>query len=201
MARPYRLKRRAERQAETRQRIVDATVELHREIGPARTTVSAIAERAGVQRLTVYRHFPDERALLNACSGQFMEQNPPPNPTNWLEIDNPRDRCSRGLTELYEYYARTEAMMGNVLRDAETDPLTREATAPYHEYVRAVQGVLVDGWKTCDDAKTRLAAAVGHALDFYTWRSLVRTQGLDIREAVELMVLAIEQASYDQEAR
>ena len=106
MRRTYELKRRAERQDQTRQRIVDAAIALHTTVGPARTTISAIAERAGVQRHTVYSHFPDERTLGLACSGCHVERNPLPDVTVWRGIDDPEGRLRLGLTELYAYYAQ-----------------------------------------------------------------------------------------------
>src|SRR5689334_1356859 len=129
MARTYQLKKRAERQEETRRRIVQAAVDLHGTIGPARTTVSAIAERAGVQRHTYYRYFPDDRTLGMACSGLHMEQNPVPDPEPWREIADPADRLAHGLSELYAWYERTEQMLTNVTRDAETDPVMAEVSA------------------------------------------------------------------------
>src|SRR3954468_2933551 len=108
--RKYELKKRAERQAETRRRIVEATVQLHQEVGPAKTTISEVAERAGVQRLTVYNHFPDERALLGACSAHWVEHNPPPDPTEWVAIDDPDERMRTALSELYGFYEATEDM-------------------------------------------------------------------------------------------
>ena len=99
MARKYEMKRRARRQEETRRRITEAAVRLHQALGPAKTTISAIAERAGVQRLTVYRHFPDERALLSACSSHYAAANPPPDPEPWTRIPDPEDRLRRALAE------------------------------------------------------------------------------------------------------
>src|SRR5215217_188163 len=124
--RPYRQKRRAESRAETRQRIIEAAVALHLERGPAQTSINAIAERAGVNRVTVYRHFPDARALLEACSAHARRVNPPPDPSRWREIDDPKRRTEVALTQLYDYFRRTEAGWSNVLRDAELAPLVRE---------------------------------------------------------------------------
>src|SRR5438270_10289088 len=125
MPRKYELKRRAERQEETRRRIVEATIELHRTKGPARTTLSDVARRAGVQRHTLYSHFSDARALQMACSGHFTELNPLPDPAQWQALQG-EARLRRGLLELYEYFARTEDMMAAVFRDAEVHSLTRE---------------------------------------------------------------------------
>src|SRR5688500_16831838 len=113
MARSYELKKRAERQEQTRMRIVEAAVALHGEVGPARTTVSAVAERAGVERHTYSRHFPDERSLLLACSGHFTALNPLPDPARWEAIADPQARLRRGIREVYGYYARHEGLLAN----------------------------------------------------------------------------------------
>src|SRR5262245_49814568 len=118
MARKYEQRLRATQQDETRRRIVEAAVELHGAIGPAATTLSAVAERAGVQRNTLYRHFPDERSLLTACSGHFFELNPLPSPHHWEDVADPVERARRALRELYDYYAATESMTANIIRDA-----------------------------------------------------------------------------------
>src|SRR5713226_6605610 len=126
MARKYELKRRAERQQDTRRRIVEAAIELHRTKGPARTTLSDIARLAGVQRHTLYRHFPDERAIGLACSGLHMERNPPPQAEQWRSLPPGEARLRTGLGELYAFFERNQDMFSCVLRDAEVDPLTRE---------------------------------------------------------------------------
>src|SRR6185312_386071 len=126
MARTYTLKRRAEQQAETRQRIVEAAVELHGSVGPARTTFSMIAERAGVQRHTLYAHFPDERSLLLACSGLALERDPLPDAEPWRAITGTRERLRTGLLAIYGWYERNAALAACVLRDAEHHALTRE---------------------------------------------------------------------------
>src|SRR5918995_4768255 len=134
MARKYEMKRRARRQEETRRRITEAAVELHQALGPAKTTISAIAERAGVQPLTVYRHFPDERVLLSACSSHYEAANPPPDPGPWARIPDPEDRLRRALAETYAYHSRTEPMMTKVLRDAQVHAPTFEASVPYQRH-------------------------------------------------------------------
>src|SRR5439155_16007019 len=123
MARKYELRQRAESINARRERIVEATVELHDSLGPARTTISAIAERAGVQRLTVYRHFPDERTLFQACSGHWAAQNPKPDPASWASIDDPEERLRVALTAIYAFYRATEGMTGNLLRDLPDSPV------------------------------------------------------------------------------
>lgn len=187
MARKYELKRRAQRQEETRQRIIDAAVELHSSLGPARTSISAIAERAGVQRLTVYRHFPDERSLFRACSGQFARQNPPPDPATWRAIVDPEERLRRALPEIYAYYERTEPMMVNVLRDLTAVPVIAEIMAEEIEQLTRMRDILARGWGARGPRRTLLLAALGHALDFQTWRSLARQEGLRPAQVVDLM--------------
>ena len=183
MTRKYELKKRAERQEETRQRIVEAAIQLHRTKGPARTTFSDIAALAGVQRHTLYRHFPDERAMGLACSGHHFDLNPPPDPAGWQGITDSRERLSVGLEALYAWYARNEDMFACVVRDAEIDPVTRElfdlrAAGP----MARIAGVLSRGLAA--DARTQAALAL--ALDFNAWRRLAQS-GLDPAEAAELM--------------
>ena len=188
MARKYDMKRRAKRQEETRQQITEATVELHQALGPAKTTISAIAERAGVQRLTVYRHFPDERALLSACSSHYAAANPPPDPEPWTQVPDPEDRLRTALAETYAYHRRTEPMMTKVLRDAQVHAPTFEVTVPYLQHWDRARYTLGTGWGAEDQQLKTLLAALGHALDFRTWRSLVHEQGLTDEQAIGLMV-------------
>ena len=188
MARKYEMKRRARRQEETHRRITEAAVELHQAVGPANTTISAIAERAGVQRLTVYKHFPDERALLAACSSHYEAENPVPDVVPWTRIPDPEERLRRALAETYAYHRRTEPMMSKVLRDAQIHAPTSEATVPYLRHWDRARYVLVTGWEAEDQRLKVLLAALGHALEFWTWRSLVHERGLTDEEAIELMV-------------
>jgi AcrR family transcriptional regulator len=188
VTRKYDMRRRAERREETRRRIVEATVELHETVGMVRTSISAIAEKAGVQRLTVYRHFPDERALLSACAEHWSAAHPPPDPTSWTQISDPEERLRVALSEVYAYHRRSEPMITNVIRDAQVHPLTREMAEPYFQHLERMRYVLVTGWGVEDERLALLLAALGHALDFQTWRSLVREQDLDDEQAVGLMV-------------
>ena len=183
--------RRDVRRERTRRRIVEATVELHETVGMARTTISAIAEKAGVQRLTVYRHFPDERALFHACTGHWRAANPPPDPGPWSQVADPRERLRAALAEVYAYHRRTEPMMANVVRDAQVHPLTREMAEPYFQHWERMRYVLATGWGVGDGRLAILLGALGHALDFQTWRSLVRQQGLDDERAIEVVVAMV----------
>jgi len=188
VTRKYDMKRRAKRQEETRRRIVEATVEMHESVGMARTTISAIAEKAGVQRLTVYRHFPDERALFTACRGHWLAANPPPDPASWSQVLDPEERLRKALAEVYAYHRRTEPMIANLVRDAQVMPLVLEIAQPYLQHWERMRYVLATGWGVADERLALLLAALGHALDFQTWRSLVRQQGLGDEQAVEVTV-------------
>ena len=183
MARGYKQKRRAERQEETRQRIVEATVNLHGTVGMARTTVTQIAERAGVGRQTFYRHFPDELALGQACSGLYWERNPLPDPEPWRAVTDPRERLEMALRESYAYHRQTEAMISLAFTDAADSPIM----APYHDHWRRAANVVASAWRVRGRERLLLRAAIGHAIAFPTWHSLVRDQGLTDPQAVELM--------------
>ncbi|HEY7035480.1 MAG TPA: TetR/AcrR family transcriptional regulator [Thermomicrobiales bacterium] len=191
MTRKYELKRRAEQQAATRQRIVEATVALHEAIGGEATTIAAIAERAGVGRLTVYRHFPDERALLTACTGHYLALNPPPDPAAWAGIADPATRLRVALGEAYVYYRRTAGMLARAEQEAPTNPILADLMAPFAAFWESVRDGLVQGWGCADAPEPILVAAVGHALAFSTWRSLVQEQGLEDGQAADLMVALV----------
>jgi AcrR family transcriptional regulator len=185
--RRYEKKRRAELEAETRRRITETAVELHGTLGPARTSISAIAERAGVRRSTVYRHFPDEATLFNACSSHWEAANPVPDPATWESISNPDDRLRTALDEIYTYYRRTEPMMYNLHRDELTMPLVKERFTGFHQYMSDAREELLRGRAARGRRREETRAAIGHALAFPTWRSLTSEQGLDDEQAVELM--------------
>jgi len=185
--RPYRLGKRAERQAETRRRIVEAALELHTTIGPLATTVSAIAERAGVERLTVYRHFPDEKTLYAACTAHYMSLHPPPDPRSWLTINDPRERMRSGLSEQYAWFADNARRQASILRDIEA-VRARGSLPNRPPFEGPAVDALWSGWKARGRARERLRAALGHALSFYTWRSLEREQKLTRDDVIELMV-------------
>ena len=172
--RPYRKARRAELEEQTRLRITESAVELHGTLGPSRTSMSAVAEHAGVRRSTLYRHFPDEGALFDACSAHWRAANPPPDIAAWAAIDDPDARLRAALEAIYAYYRRTDAMIANLLRDVER-PTVGPRMAEFLEYLEAIRGALLRGRPRA----ARGAPAIGHALAFPTWRSLAREQHLD----------------------
>ena len=184
--RPYRLGARAEAQAQTRRRIAQAAVELHSSIGPLRTTIRAIAERAGVERLTVYRHFPDERALYGACSSHFLKDHPLPDLAGTMAAARPAARVEAVLRELYGYYRRTEPTLTAVLRDATAVPLVAEYVADNLAMLRALADALAGGQPDAPDRRL-LRAAIGHAIAFGTWRSLAIDEGLTDADAAKMM--------------
>lgn len=179
--------RREHRKEETRQRIVEAAEELHGTVGFARTTISAVAERAGVERLTVYRHFPTEKELVGACAVHFFTLHPLPDARRWARIRDPERRLREALEELYAYYGRTEGNMANFVRDLSLVPFLPEIGAPMWRAFGVFRETLARGWGARGRRREELLAAIGHALDFNTWRSLVRQQGLEAEQAVELM--------------
>jgi AcrR family transcriptional regulator len=193
--RPYRKRRRAEAEEETRRRITEATVELHGTVGPARTTFSGVAELAGVQRATVYRYFPDEEALFGACSAHWLAENPLPDTNAWAAIEDPEERLRTGLVELYAWYARGEQMLNRTTRDISLVPALGPSMEAFGAWVAYAAETLVRGRPERGARRRRLRAAVGHAVGFATWRSLVREQGLSESEAVELMLATIEAAA------
>jgi AcrR family transcriptional regulator len=180
--RPYRKRRRAESEAETRQRITEAAVKLHAAVGPARTTIKDVAAEAGVQRATVYRHFPDLESLFMSCSAHWASLNPPPDPAGWEGMS-----LGAALTELYAWYEWGEAMLVNIRRDLPLVPAMAAPRAAFDQRFAALHAALMRGRRN----RKRVAAAIGHALQFETWHSLVREQGLGNKDAVELMVALV----------
>jgi AcrR family transcriptional regulator len=184
----YELKRRAERMEENRRQIARATAELHGILGPARTTISAIAKRAGVDRVTVYRHFPDDLSLYRACLRHLKEEHPWPDPSAWRVIRDPRERLRVAIREVYAYYRSVEPVWEKGLADLPRLPALQEADAPMFDHWATFPVILDRGWSARGRRREHLRAFLGHALEFPTWRSLVRAQGLDDESAVELMV-------------
>lgn len=179
-SRPYRQRKRAEQHEKTRRRITEAIVDLHRTVGPAKTTVTDIAERAGVTRMTVYNHFPEEADLIEACSAHWVAANPFPDPAAWAAIADPPARLRTALADLYAWYRRTAPMMGNVLRDAPLVPaLDAVLGASWEPYLDGVVGALARGWSR----RKELRAALRLAVDFATWRTLTQAGGKDAAAA------------------
>lgn len=192
VARPYTLKRRAEQQADTRLRIVEAAVALHGELGPARTPLSRVAEQAGVTRNTLYAHFPDERSLLLACSALSLERDPLPDAAAWRGIKDREERLRTGLAAMYAWYERNAELTGCVLRDAHWHAPTREiATLRYGPHLQACAAVLGAGLGKAQ------RAMLGLAMEFPAWRSLVRDGGLKSMDAAKAMA----RAALDADAR
>ncbi len=193
--RPYRKQRRAELEEQTRRRITESAVALHEEVGPAQTSISAIAERAGVRRSTVYRHFPDEDALFAACSSHWRAANPPPDPRMWSSIEDPAGRTRTAVRELYAFYAGTEAMYVSLLRDEPLVPAVQRRLRDFHGYLVSIGDDLAAGRGLRGRRAQYVRAAIGHALGFPTWRSLTREQGLGDDDAAELMSRLVEDAA------
>jgi AcrR family transcriptional regulator len=189
------MKKRAEALEETRRRITEATVDLHRTVGPAATRITEVAERAGVQRATVYNHFPDEVSLLASCSAHWRSLHPTPDPAAWAKITDEGDRLRTGLHELYRWYRETEPMTANVLRDAELIPALKEIiTKGLGGYLERVREVLTAGRRLRGRRRVRVEAAARVAIDFQTWRKLAH---LGDDEAAEVGARIIECAALD----
>jgi AcrR family transcriptional regulator len=201
--RPYRMQRRAESQELTRRRITESAVELHGTLGPARTSMSAVAAHAGVRRSTLYRHFPDEAALFDACTAHWSAANPPPDLERWAAIADADERLRVALAELYEFYGSCELMLGNLFRDEPTVAMVAERFTAFRGYMAAARDTLESGRDLRRGAQRETRAALGHAIAFSTWRSLVREEGLEDAAAVKLMsslvaAVAIEALSYER---
>jgi AcrR family transcriptional regulator len=193
MTRKYELKRRAERQAETRRRITEATVELHRTVGPAHTRIADVARRAGVTRPTVYGHFPDEESLFAACSAHWRALHPAPDPAGWSALRDRPARLRAGLAQIYRWYGETEAMTGNVLRDMEQLPALRRIVGRgLGRYLATARETLAQPFRATGARRKRLHAALDAALDFHFWR---RLSALGEREASELAASFVELAA------
>ena len=192
--RKYELKKRGEQVGQTRLRITEAAIELHGTVGPSRTTMSAVAERAGVERRTLYRHFPNEADLFAACSTHYFSANPWPDPGDWRAIRDPHQRLERALDELYAYYERTEPMLSNALRDAELGDSARDAVAPLHAYLEEAAEILIIGRRARGRRRQLFEGALRHALAFSTWRSL-STNGIGRSDAAQLSAALVEAAA------
>jgi AcrR family transcriptional regulator len=192
--RRYEKRARATQEQKTRQRIVEAAIALHGTVGPARTTISAIADHAGVRRATVYRHFPDERALFLGCSGTWRERNPLPDPATWAAIADPAARLEAALDALYRWYEQAEPMLSALLRDMAAVPIIAELQTGRLAYLANVEDGLAQGWGARGTTATRLRAAIGLALDFFAWRTL-HDRDLGRADAIAVMSAAVRAAA------
>lgn len=183
--RKYELKARAEAQEATRRRITAETVKLHQEVGPAQTTISEIAKRAGVQRLTVYNNFPDEASLLGACSAHYSAEHPPPDPALWASARRPAERTRLALEAFYSYYRETAAMTGKVMRDARVMPALADILdVTYTPFIAAVREDLTGAW----GGNPRVRAAIGLALRYETWEALALEDDADPVDVAVAMI-------------
>lgn len=195
--RRYELKRRAELQGETRQRIIEAAIELHQTIGPAATTFTDIAERADVGRVTVYRHFADGDELAGACSALYFQRHPPPDPLRWKRIADPDERLLTALRNAFDYHRATEAMISRVLADGREHPVMQ----PYHDHWHHAGRIVAAGRGARGRRLRLLRAGIAVALSFDVWRALVRDQGLTQDQAVEVAARLADDATLTSHAR
>jgi AcrR family transcriptional regulator len=193
--RTYTMRRRAELQEQTRRRITESAVELHGTIGPARTSMTAVAARAGVRRSTLYRHFPDEAALFDACSAHWAAANPLPDLGAWSEIRDPDERLGVALDDLYAFYRRNEGMLENLFRDESTVPLVAERFVAFRGYLDHAAETLMAGRTLRGARRHRTAAAVGHAVAYSTWKSLAGAQRLSDGDVCTLMRSLVREAA------
>lgn len=190
-----RIDGRTARRLRTRARIVEATMELHTTVGPAQATISAIAERAGVQRHTVYAHFRDDAELFAACSRLWSERNPPPDPGAWARVADPHERTRIALAELYAYWAVTADDLAALLPGAERVPAMAAPLQEWQGFIDAVAAALLRGRGLRGARRRRAMAAAGLAVQHETWRALVQRGGMRPEEAVALMVNLVEEAA------
>jgi len=198
VTRKYELRKRADKVADTRRRIIEATVELHRTAGPARTGVSEIARRTGLRRVTVYDHFPDDAALIAACSSHWRSLHPGPDPAAWARIEPPAARLRTLVVAVYRWYRETEPMTANILRDADLVPAMRDVLdGGLFMWLAAVRATLEAPFATPVGVSERVRAAIRLAVDFHAWRALAP---LGDSEAADLAARLVEAAAASGEA-
>jgi AcrR family transcriptional regulator len=185
--RPYRMRQRAEAQDATRLRITESAVELHQTLGPSQTTMAAVAEHAGVQRSTLYRHFPDETALFAACSAHWYARHPPPDVSRWVDVADPQERLVVGLTELYTWYRSAGSMLDNLIRDEHLVPAVEQRFRAFHARLDEAHSVLLEGRRLRGRRRANVSALIRLALKFESWRALCREGGLTDEHAAELV--------------
>ena len=183
------MRRRAEQMDQTRQRIVEAAVALHGSIGLAATTMAAIADKAGVTRLTVYKHFPDQTVLIEACSACWLSRQQLPDPGAWSQIGDPVGRLRDGLADLYRFYRVGASMLTHVYRDFSSMPEAQQQALRHQD--AHYRDVLAAPFGGTGNQQRRTRAVIGHATSFWTWQSLCADQGLSDQEAVQVMTAAV----------
>lgn len=188
-ARTYTMRARQETVDQTRLRITEAIMRLHESVGPRATTVSAIAEEAGVTRLTVYRHFPDEEALVIACSDHWSRLHPRPDPQSWASIDDPLLRLQTALAQTYAWARPAAPMMSKIFQDLDAMPSFVSHFLAADEQERVA--VLRRGFVARGRSLLMLEAVLAHALRLSTWESLCLSRGLTDPEAVNIMLGAV----------
>ena len=184
--RRYVLRARGDQVAETRARIVEAIMGLHGEIGPRNTTVSAIADRAGVERLTVYRHFKGEAEMFTACSERYLELNPPPDPTAWAVERDPMRRAQRGLADLYAFFSRTAPMFAKIYLDVDEYPSLKTIMDQFDAHLRHLADELASAWPR-DKSTRKRQTILRHAARLATWQSF-EAEGVDNQEKINFMI-------------
>jgi AcrR family transcriptional regulator len=189
-----RIGARERKRGQTRRRIVEAAVELHSTIGPSRTSFSAVARLAGVTRPTLYAYFPDEQSLFAACSGHAFEIDPPPNPNSWADVADPRERLRLTLTDMYAYYRRNAGRIANIERDAPFMKMPNFSGRTIQSERRMLAERLASPFPVTGRARRLVEAAVRHALEFGTWRSVTAPYELSDADAIELMLGLVDQA-------
>ena len=194
------MRTRAKSAGQTRQRIVDAALALYGARGPADTTISAVAEFARVQRLTVYRHFPDERLLLDACWDSWSLLHPLPPVQRWAEIADPRQRLRAALDALYTYYEAAGGLLERLLIDRARMPALAEVMQPFDRWSADARERLIEGWEAHGRSRQWVIALIDHALRFTTWASLVRGGALHSGDASRLLCRAVADIARDSSA-
>lgn len=188
--RKYQKTKRAEQQEQTRDKIVEAAMTLHEELGPRATSISAIAERAGVQRLTVYRHFEDDVAIFQACSSRWFELNSPPDPCLWQEVTPAAQRTEEALLNLYMYYSDTALMLSRVSCDEADIPALQEVMKGFRSYLDRIGNDLLKAWQAESKNRKDVKALINHALQFSTWKSFSQ-ENMKERRIAEVMTKCI----------
>lgn len=177
--RQYRMGKRAATAAETRQRLVEATFELHTEQGIATTTMKQIAERADVSVGTAYHHFPTYDEAIRACGAYTLDRFRFPEEADFIKPGMTLGERLTGLAEAYfGYYERLPAWE-HVRRDQEKIPVLREFVEFEESHRRHLTAVAL----APDVVQPAIAATVSVLLDLPVFLGLKRI-GLDRDAAV-----------------